>query len=71
MQSYRDYVAPKAMRSISALDDRRKLRIADSRFYAGGANRSRSNANLDNVRTRENEFLNDFTGDYITSLCIF
>ena len=56
------------MGGIGALDHGRELRIADAGLDACGAHRARADANLDDVRTGQDELLNHLTGNHIASL---
>ena len=53
------------MRRVGAFDHRRQLRIADSGQLAGGADRAGADTDLDDIGTRQDQFLGHFAGDHV------
>jgi hypothetical protein len=64
-------MATQAMGSISTLKYGTQLRIADTGFAAGCANWTRSNANLDDISSRQNQLLYHLSSDDVASLHLY
>ncbi len=53
------------MRRVGALDHRGELRVADARLHPGRADRAGADADLHDVRPRQEEFLDHLAGDHV------
>lgn len=60
------HMSIETMSGISALQDGTKLWVSNSGLLASGANRSRSDSDLDNVGARQNQLLNHLSGDNVS-----
>src|SRR5271169_4193511 len=60
-------LSPEAMRGIGAFDDRRKLWIADARHPPGRADRAGPDADLDDVRARQDQRFGHIAGHDVAS----
>ena len=54
------------VRRVGAFDDRRELRVADAGHASRGANRARTDADLDDVRAGEDQRLRHIAGDNVS-----
>ena len=59
-------LAAEAMRRISTFDHRRQLRITDTGFHAGRADRAWTNTDFNNVGAGQDKFFHHFSGDDVT-----
>ena len=61
-------MATQSMSSISTLQDSAELWVADASLFAGGANGAWADADLDDVRTWQDQFLHHLPSHHITCL---
>ena len=60
-----DDLAAQTVRSVSAFNYRRQLRITHTGFHARGANGARANAHFHNVGSGEDQLFTHFTGHHV------